>query len=576
MGSAKEGIKDSKAGTLIDMERKELVILAIISIALIIRAIPLLHMQFYEPDNYYYFSILQQAHGFSLPKVSAYDGLAPAEMVGLYAPVLLLDTLGFALPYSMYIMTALAAIGIIYLTYAFSKLIFKNEVIGLLAALILALSPANILRTMLTEFRGDTFSSLFTLLVLYFLVKAFEKKDTTNQSNIDISMSTDLPLAFAISFVVLALASWTGGTLTAGIAAMAIVLMALASIKKISNPLEKNIIASVLIVTLIGMLFLLVYSTLNLSSANGSIVINELQHPTSTILILYYGLVLFLSPAIALLMYSSPFLAVAIAVTLLLLIFRKELDNIGVMALMAYFIVLFIPSVYYIRFNALLSVPVAIISAYVVFQLALYIEKNNAKIYEMLKINSKYLIFFFVFLMILEMGMSAIFVANTLSAGDSINATMLNAMAWLKTNTPQNSSVFAFWPDGSVISALANRKVFSDSVAAQYQGIVNAKWYLEGNLSFQDISPNYVYARSLYLNELYSMCYGIDNNSIMNCTQAMYANGTLKASYIPEFERTNLYKLLSCNSIPCNISQNGTTLSLAYFNNTERIYKVLG
>ncbi len=45
----------------------------------------------------------------------------------------------------------------------------------------------------------------------------------------------------------------------------------------------------------------------------------------------------------------------------------------------------------------------------------------------------------------------------TASQADGINPQFLDAMTWMKGNTPSNSTVVAVWPDGSVVEAWGNR-----------------------------------------------------------------------------------------------------------------------
>ena len=49
---------------------------------------------------------------------------------------------------------------------------------------------------------------------------------------------------------------------------------------------------------------------------------------------------------------------------------------------------------------------------------------------------------------------------------DGINQQFLDAMTWMKNNTPANATAVAVWPDGSVIEAWANRTSLMDSVGA--------------------------------------------------------------------------------------------------------------
>lgn len=50
---------------------------------------------------------------------------------------------------------------------------------------------------------------------------------------------------------------------------------------------------------------------------------------------------------------------------------------------------------------------------------------------------------------------------------DGINPSFLSAMTWLKANTASNATVLALWPDGSVVEGWANRTSYMDSVGGE-------------------------------------------------------------------------------------------------------------
>lgn len=53
------------------------------------------------------------------------------------------------------------------------------------------------------------------------------------------------------------------------------------------------------------------------------------------------------------------------------------------------------------------------------------------------------------------------------SQADGINPAFLTAMTWLKNNTPANATVLALWPDGSVVEGWGNRTSYMDSVGGE-------------------------------------------------------------------------------------------------------------
>ncbi len=50
---------------------------------------------------------------------------------------------------------------------------------------------------------------------------------------------------------------------------------------------------------------------------------------------------------------------------------------------------------------------------------------------------------------------------------DGINTSFLSAMVWLKNNTATNATVLALWPDGSVVEGWGNRTSYMDSVGGE-------------------------------------------------------------------------------------------------------------
>ncbi len=590
-----------------------LLIGAIILSGLLIRALPAANMTFFEPDNFYYYSILQQAHNSFLPAISAYDGAPPAESLGLYIPALLLMAAGLPVLWSMYGATLIAAALIMLLTYIFTMQLFKDRKIALLALIFIALIPASLTRTMMTEYRGDTFSAIFTLLMLIMLLKAYR------EHQVAWSASAGIIAALALVF-------WSGGTLTLAVLAFAVLGMCIcagfpakpelhgasallsagSTVLMLNGAIAKSIPSPIAIGILLIAAAAILYLYLKVAKErfskgqNAAILllavaaisaifytqiaaqgagapasqISELQPPNIPYLLSSYGILLFLTPAIALIGYSVPLLAIAIGMALTFLLFRKRPQD-GAILLAAYFLVMLAVNAYYIRFDSLAAVPISIIAAYSISRLWSWASVALARIGAPSAAKAmRFSIMFGLLFIIATMLMVAYRDMATAQNGAGVDSNTTAAMAWIANNTPGNSSVFALWIDGSLIGALAHRKAFSDSVALQRQGFQQWSYYIKDNLSaFPVDSPGYVFTRPFYNNSMIGICLGVDNYSLMNCTEAFYPNGTMRQSYHGQFARTNFYRLqYGCTAIGCLLPAGESALKLVYTDGSDKVY----
>ncbi len=287
-------------------------------------------------------------------------------------------------------------------------------------------------------------------------------------------------------------------------------------------------------------------------TSNFAATIQELQPPTQSFLYASFGNVLFITP-MTIIMYlgtaattiSRAAIWVIMMVLMLPYLFMQVFDsggymkgkakaafgiNPGMLILMAYFAVTAYLQINAIRFNSLISVPLAIFAAYTVYWLLSFARsssKTQLKYYTvMLEIlviiglvlsvaNSvdvySYMsafgywgtVIFFLALalaypaylyyeanhhdkhevhvkyatlavagillvsfIIVLMYISGIY-ANNLSQADNVNPQFLSAMTWFKNNSPANSVALTLWPDGSVVEGWANRTSVTDSVGSQ-------------------------------------------------------------------------------------------------------------
>ena len=123
------------------------------------------------------------------------------------------------------------------------------------------------------------------------------------------------------------------------------------------------------------------------------------------------------------------------------------------------------------RFNSLLSIPMAGLSAYAVWAIASDKSKSTIRIFND-RVNMRatlvgLLAAFIIIEFVVTAAQSAAF-----SQADGIDPAFLSAMAWMRNSTPANATVLAFWPDGSVIEGWADRTSFMDSVGGQNSALI--------------------------------------------------------------------------------------------------------
>ena len=287
-------------------------------------------------------------------------------------------------------------------------------------------------------------------------------------------------------------------------------------------------------------------------TSNFAATIQELQPPTQAFLYASFGNVLFITP-MTIIMYlgtaattvSRAAIWIIMMVLMLPYLFMQVFDsggymkgkakavfgiNPGMLILMAYFAVTAYLQINAIRFNSLISVPLAIFAAYTVYWLLSFVRSSS-------KTQFKYIMAFLEILLITGLILSAVnsidmysyistfgliptialflvltfaypaylyyetnhhdkheihakyatlavgsvllisfiivlmyvggIYANNLSQADNVNPQFLSAMTWLKANSPANATVLTLWPDGSVVEGWANRTSITDSVGSQ-------------------------------------------------------------------------------------------------------------
>jgi asparagine N-glycosylation enzyme membrane subunit Stt3 len=318
---------------------------------------------------------------------------------------------------------------------------------------------------------------------------------------------------------------------------------------------------------------------------------------------------------------------------IMFLAFRKRLYNaghnmsaarsatLGFIAIASYFALTTYLQINAIRYNSLVSVPFAILSAYAVYSVlsATYRKTRMAPVMAMLAafvavfyiavLVSKngivsalvaYSVFFlgsiaYVFgiekdperkkimnmIFLLLVGLFAIIItlnfvqtyiqSFTSVQADDINSQFLAAMQWMRNNTPANATVLALWPDGSVVEGWAHRQSLVDSVGGQNEvQIYNMSRFLFNESTdyayLEKINrPQYIVVRNYWFAELSGIA--IEGN-ITNSTA--YGYDTMSSLHVQSLANSTEY-IFNSSSYPyysvdlvAAPSHNGSTQFSAY------------
>ncbi len=297
------------------------------------------------------------------------------------------------------------------------------------------------------------------------------------------------------------------------------------------------IIASMLIVGL-AVFYVFAYGFLfntlaaeGLTHAHNSLLssIQELSVPNFAFLFASFNITLFMSPAGIFMAISSVapgymmlFFAFLVAGSLIYLFVRIydsgewlngrpgfTLDiNPSMLMLVAYLFVTAYLQMTAERFSSLLSLPFVIFTAYTLYLIILVIKKrfrNMPAAIVNLTIGVTV-----VAILVIILHYDLLLAPQTPS--DAISPYLLNATAWLSSNTPSNSVVLTLWQDGSVVEGWGNRTSVTDSVGAQNIGEIQAfaLWLLNDSNDARFLyktsdRPGYLLTRELWTGELGSI-----------------------------------------------------------------------
>ena len=193
-----------------------------------------------------------------------------------------------------------------------------------------------------------------------------------------------------------------------------------------------------------------------------------------------------------------------------------------------------------VRFNSLVAVPIAILSAMSIYAIGRFIYDRKAMLYGRFKaVNLYYMLVAIVVVLVVYytyLGSSAF------AQADGIDQYFLNATVWMRNNTPANATFLTIWPDGSVIEGWGNRTSLTDSVGGQNGALIAgfARFLFNDSNDPQYLysvgKPDYILARPYWFQlsggiaeegSVNTSGYGLQ---IMNALQPVY-NSTTNTDY---------------------------------------------
>ncbi|MDE1845868.1 MAG: hypothetical protein KGH53_01125 [Candidatus Micrarchaeota archaeon] len=252
--------------------------------------------------------------------------------------------------------------------------------------------------------------------------------------------------------------------------------------------------------------------------------IQELQAPSSSFLFASFGATLFMAP-MSILMYFSTYYPgivdlfwVAMMVVASMYFFMdfegvehdKFLSGRAVIkfrasdalfVFIAYYAVTAYLQMHAVRFNSLLSIPLAIFTAYTMYWVLLWLKNFNRLSFAL---GLGLLAVLIGYIMLIDTGYSV-----TLIQADNINPQFITALQWIHGNTPSNAVILTLWPDGSLVEGVANKTSVTDSVGSQNRSKAGpfAMWLFNTTKNPQFLTgkingrPDYILARYTWLQE---------------------------------------------------------------------------
>ncbi len=647
----------------------------IIALNILLRGGLLRNQGLFEPDGFFYYSVIRQAiqnHLIFAAKTSMLSGFpvhnligeAPGLMAITTIPYYLLGFTGISYYTIMRWMPIVFGVLEAIVLYFIVKHLSKSRALGLLSMAFLSLSSGNIARTAGTVYRGDSFISLFLMVAILFMLRTYESKDRKWLIINGLLASISLSLGMVV---------WNGSPFIIAVYLLTLILVLLyAFVKNNKKLILANLVLSLGLILVYLLQAVYVYfgmANFNLPFGPGvkgplDVMLFYLPLIFGSIIALYAEKIRFLkdSPsrkatfaivaiivlAVVLLAFFSPELhrvatgseslppiqtnstrAAAITQTtqelqppsytflyssfniqlglgdlfgwlsyvvgagnnltilvtllfswlgLVLYLFMGHREGIGehhlkvnnttinlsppIIAVFAYAFITTYLQYGAIRYNALISIPLAIsaaltfylissilykreykpgiaqyaaaiigiaLSAYLLYQfynyarisfpfdaivavlmvimLALLIAYIIVALFRR-HLKLKYLVICLIIAILAFNLYSTYYESYTAAQADGINPSFLQAASWLKANTPANSTVLALWPDGSVVEGWGNRTSYMDSVGGERgPRIYNFSTFLfntspQSSYLYGIGRPDYLVARNFWYEEL--------------------------------------------------------------------------
>jgi len=220
------------------------------------------------------------------------------------------------------------------------------------------------------------------------------------------------------------------------------------------------------------------------------------------------------------------------------------------------------------------NINIIMVSAIIVNLILAYIiiEGIRGAARRRLDLNKVYVGFIFA-LLIFNIYMTG-YQSYTAAQADGINPLFLQAMAWMKNNTPSNATVLTLWPDGSVVEAWANRTSYMDSVAGENGTRI---YYFSRFLFNTSDDPQYLYsigkpdylvARTFWFDEIGGIA---QEGLVQNSTQ--YGIDILTSASITHGANNSVLYTFGSNTPPyygakvfIEPLKNGSSLAAGYIN----------
>ncbi|MEM0147936.1 MAG: hypothetical protein QW139_02865 [Candidatus Micrarchaeaceae archaeon] len=567
---------------------------------------------FFEPDGFYHYSVMMQAvqNHFIIPaysKYSCFPSHCPiTEPSGLYyvtiIPYLIFGGMLSIYNIERYIPIMFGVLDMIG-AYFLAKKLAGSNMLGLLGMFFVAISSGDIARTSALVYRGDGFITIFLIVALLLLLKAFDstKRKYTymlaSSAILGIGMGVWNGAPFMVIVYILALVfieayAFVRGdkgllrdAVLAGISLLAayaiqhlyiytniikggqalsswhffifyapMLLGGLFAYYLLSNKARiastgaarLRFLAIVSAVIAIA-IFSAFYSYLEEIAGGGGLVIannalaktiQELMPPTFNFLWVSFSLQLYLAP---------------IGIAAFLVLSQRISDKKGThafLAIAAYFIATFYLQLNAQRFNSLVAVPMAIFSAYAIYAFGV-IAFRSKRHYGFAKLEYIYA----------AIAIAALLYAFSISLqgsnqevqADNINPQFLQAVAWLRNNTPANATVLTLWPDGSVVEGWGDRQSYMDSVGGQDASkIYKFAMFLMNDSTdanyLYNVHPEYLLTRNFWYSETWGIATEAGINTSLFGNYGMAALAPEKPSY-NSTENMVIYPFASNNGI---------------------------